>query len=791
MKTEIQIKLYQILVLLCITGFSFPVQSQQTNKVPQLGKSSVKEVIAAMTLEEKASLVVGGGINIPVAMRKNKAFLHMIPKPNTLASKTINPIPTTAGNTVEIPRLGIPCMVVNDGPAGLRMMSMEKKYACTAFPIGTLLASTWDKELVFKIGQSFGNDVLEYGVDVLLAPGMNIQRNPLCGRNFEYYSEDPLVSGKIAAAMVNGIQSLGVGTSIKHFVANNQETDREYVNTIVSERALREIYLEGFRIAVQEAHPWTVMSSYNLLNGYYTSERYDLITKVLRNDWGFNGLVMSDWNGGRNAVAQMKAGNDLLMPGPFQVDIILQAIKDGKLDEKILDKNVENVLNLILKTPRFKNYKYSENPNVEANGEMSRKIATEGMVLLKNDKDALPLATKIKNIALFGNASYQAYIGGSGSGFVGVASFVSLIDGLNNAGYVTDEPLKEIYKTYMKENAPTPKRGDIFESMLGGKKRAPEMLVDASMAEKMAEKYDLALITFGRSSGEGSDRKIENDFNLSDAEMFTLNTVSKAFHAKGKKIIVILNIGGVVETASWKSIPDAILLVWQPGQEAGNAITDVVTGKVNPSGKLAITFPNSYTDVPFATNFPGEEVKNDSVIKRKVIYKEGIYVGYRYYNTFGVKTSYEFGYGLSYTNFTYSNLKLSSNTFKDRITVTVDVKNTGRVAGKEVVQLYLSAPSKRLDKPESELKGFEKTRLLQPGESQAISFVLTPRELASFNTPNSSWDAEDGNYKVKIAASSNDIRLNDSFKLNKYLIVKKESIALTPPEKINELKPIK
>ena len=440
----------------------------------------------------------------------------MVAQPGTLAANTVNPVPGTAGNTIAIPRLGIPCIVVNDGPAGLRMIGGfgGQKYECTAFPVGTLLASSWDKDLIFKTGQAYGNDVLEYGVDILLAPGMNIQRNPLCGRNFEYYSEDPLLSGTIAAAMVNGIQSQGVGVSIKHFAANNQETDRQTVNTIVSQRALREIYLEGFRVASRESHPWTVMSSYNLLNGKYTSENYDLLTTVLRKEWGYNGLVMSDWGAGKDAVAQMKAGNDLLMPGPNQVNVIIQAVKDGKLDEKVLDRNVEDILNLIVKTPRFKNYKYSNKPNTVANAAMSRKAATEGMILLKNTDSALPFTEKTKSVALFGNTSYQAYLGGSGSGYVAVAYSVNLIDGLKNAGYVTDESLKEKYKTYMTENAP--KGGDMIANMMGGKKRAPEMAVTDSLAEEMAGKYDIAIFTLGRNSGEGEDRKLDNDFNLSN-----------------------------------------------------------------------------------------------------------------------------------------------------------------------------------------------------------------------------------------------------------------------------------
>lgn len=774
------------LIVLLLTACS-PIISLAQN-TPQLGKAPIPDIIKAMTLEEKASLVVGGGINIPLGLRKNKAFAAMVAQPGTLAANTVNPVPSTAGNTIAIPRLAIPCLVMNDGPAGLRMLGGlgGQKYECTAFPIGTLLASSWDKDLIFKTGQSFGNDILEYGVDIILAPGMNIQRNPLCGRNFEYYSEDPLVSGTIAAAMVKGIQSQGVGVSIKHFVANNQETDRQSVNTIVSERALREIYLKGFRIAIKESNPWTVMSSYNLLNGYYSSENKDLLVNVLRNDWGYKGLVMSDWGAGKDPVAQMKARNALLMPGPNQVDKIIQAVKEGKLDEKVLDRNVEDILNLIVKTPRFKNYKYSNKPNVMANAAMSRKAARAGMILLKNNNNALPLTEKIKRIAVFGNTSYQAYIGGSGSGYVAVTYSVNLIDGLKNAGYLTDELLKEKYTTYMKDNAP--KGGDMIANMMGGKKRASEMLLSDSLVEKMAENYDIAVFTVGRNSGEGEDRKVDNDFNLSATETTSISSICNAFHAKGKKVIVILNIGGVIETASWRNDPDAILLAWQPGMEAGNAITDIFSGKVNPSGKLAQTFPMSYADVPSRKNFPGIEVKNDSTIKREVIYEEGIYVGYRYYNTFNVKTAYEFGYGLSYTNFSYSPVKLNASTFNNKITATVTITNTGKVAGKEVVELYLSAPANKLDKPTEELKGFAKTGLLQPGKSQTITLALTPEDLASFDTSSSSWIAEAGKYTVKIGASSLNIKSAASFNLPKELVVEKDHKALTPQVTINELK---
>ena len=774
--------------------------------VPQLGKDPVAKVIAAMTLEEKVAIVVGGGMRMPGAPPSTAAAPQQA---NPVVGQTQDLVSGAAGTTVAIPRLGIPAMVVADGPAGLRISPTRQNdnttYYCTAFPVATLLASTWDVDLVNKVGQAMGNEVLEYGVDVILGPGMNIHRNPLCGRNFEYYSEDPLVTGKIGAAMVNGIESQGVGTSIKHYAANNAETNRNALNTIVSERALREIYLKGFGITVTEAQPWTIMSSYNLINGVYAPENHDLITKVLRNDWGFQGYVMTDWFGGRDPVAMMVAGNDLLMPGnPNQTKAILEAANTGKLDVKILDRNVERILNIILQTPRFKGYKFSNKPDLKAHAEVTRQAAAEGMVLLKNNS-VLPLPQEVKKIAAFGNTSYEIITGGTGSGDVNEAYSVALVEGLQNAGYTVNENLRSMYSGYLNAAKEGKQRSRGF--MMGSVPVA-ELTINSDIVNSMVNVTDAAIITIGRNSGEGYDRKDEEgDFELSSAEKDLINLVTTAYQAISKKVILILNVGGVVETASWKDIPDAILLAWQAGQETGNSIADVLSGKVNPSGKLASTFPVNYKDVPSAKNFPGKVTEQAQVQPAntdagmaggfmrpraaEVTYEEGIYTGYRYYNTFNVPVSYEFGYGLSYTTFEYSNPILSAAKFNKQMTITVDIKNSGKVPGKEIVQLYLSAPSVRIDKPESELKGFAKTRLLQPGEVQTISFTIDEKSLASFNPPTSSWVADAGQYTVKIGASSKDIRQTASFTLGKYLNVDKESVALVPKEKINELIPEK
>jgi beta-glucosidase len=754
---------------------------------PQLGKSPLKDVIAAMTTEEKVSLVVGmgmslGTVDLPVVSEEDK--------------KAPEKVAGAAGRTHAIPRLGIPSLTLSDGPAGVRIRPIRdgdttKTYYATGFPIATLLASSWDTDLVNRVGVAAGGEVRDYGIDVLLAPAMNIQRNPLGGRNFEYYSEDPLIAGKMAAAFVNGVESNGVGTSLKHFAANNQEFNRMQSDSIVSERALREIYLKGFEIAVKESQPWTVMSSYNLINGTYTSQSQDLLTTLLRGEWSFRGVVMSDWWGGNNAVEQMIAGNDLLMPGFLkQSQEIVNAINNGTLRKEVLDQNVERVLNMILQSPTFKNENYSNAPDLKSHAEIAREAATEGMVLLKNDNGALPLARSAR-VALFGNSSYDLIAGGTGSGDVNKKYVVSLFEGLAGAGFSLDESLKQNYTQFIKEQKakrpPTP--WFLMPPPIA------EMPIAMDRLEQFTNATDVAVITIGRNSGEFIDRKVENDFTVSTSERDFIENVSKAFHAKGKKVLVVLNVGGPIEIATWRSLADAILLAWQPGQEGGNSIADVLSGKVNPSGKLAITFPVAYSDVPSAATFPGKELIGQPNLSTspfsgkpaEAAYEEGIYVGYRYYNTFNIKPAYDFGYGLSYTTFSYGKVNMSSNKFADKVTVSVAVQNTGRMPGKEVVQLYISAPKQKLSKPKSELRAFAKTRLLKPGESQTISFTLTAKDLASYDSSSSSWIAEAGPYTVEVAASSSDIKSSGKIELAKDLVVSKSQKLLAPRVSIKEL----
>lgn len=764
------------------------------DKVPQLGKASVDQVVAAMTLDEKVKLLVGTGM---------AGFTGE----NAVVGETGSLVPGAAGTTYPIPRLGIPAIVLADGPAGLRIQPIRKgddnTYYCTAFPVGSLLASTWNTELVELVGQAMGNEVLEYGADILLAPALNIHRNPLCGRNFEYYSEDPVLSGKMAAAMTKGVQSNGVGVSLKHYAANNQETNRMGNDSRLTPRALREIYLKGFEIAVKESAPWTIMSSYNLINGQYASESRDLQTTILRDEWGFTGTVMTDWFGGKDASAQVYAGNDLLMPGsPKQIRDIVEAVQNGTLAEADVNTNVKRILELVLKSPRFKGYNYSNKPDLKAHAAVTRQSAAEGMVLLKNNNSTLPLASSVKKIAAYGITSYDFIAGGTGSGDVNEAYTVSLVEGLEKAGYILDIGLMVSYEKYIQEenakNAPDP--NDKMAAFMP-KSRPGEFIPNTTELNKQATNADVALITIGRTSGEFLDRKIAGDFELTKEEQNLITAVSKVFRSKGKKTIVILNIGGVIETASWKEIPDAILLAWQAGQEGGNSVADVLSGKVSPSGKLTMTFPVNYTDAASSTNFPiNYPTSNQSDLMKGrddsekewvrnidyTVYQEDIYVGYRYFNTFNKAVSYPFGYGLSYTSFEYGHAKV--NKADGAFTVTVEVKNTGNAIGKEVVQLYVSAPASPLGKPSLELKAFAKTKELKRGEVQTLTMPVAIADLASYDANRSAWVTDKGTYKLSIGSSLENIKATLEVAITEVEEWKTNDV-LKPQEPIAVLKP--
>ena len=730
---------------------------------PQLREDNVEEVLKAMTLQEKATLLVGGARSAIV---------------NGVTTGVAANVPGAAGNTRPIERLGIPSTVLADGPAGLRIQPTRQgdsnTYYCTGFPVGTLLASSWDVDLVKSMTRAMGNEVLEYGVDVLLAPGMNIHRNPLCGRNFEYFSEDPLLSGKMAAAYVKGIQSNGVGTSIKHYAANNQETNRNEDDAVISQRALREIYLKNFEIAVKEAQPWTVMSSYNKLNGDYTQQSEGLLTTVLRDEWGFTGIVMTDWGNKAGTVKSAKAGNDLMEPGnQNEIDRIVAGVQDGTISQEELDRNVRNMLNYIVRTPRFKGYQFSNKPDLKAHAALARRVAGESVVLLRNEA-ALPLKGTEK-VALYGVSSVDFVAGGTGSGDVNKAYVVNMVEGMRNAGFTLDKSLVDYYYAYKAyDKAQKGLNNSGFSWFFSRKLSEVAIPADAIAAESKAN--DVAVVVLGRNAGEGADRKMMDDFELTAVERELLQNVSTSFHAKGKKVIVVLNVGGVIETNSWKNLVDAIVLPWSPGQEGANAVADVLIGKVNPSGKLPMTFPVNFMDHPSSANFPYNYQQGASRAfswgprqPQKDVdytnYEEGIWVGYRHFVTRGVEVSYPFGFGLSYTTFAYSKptVKAVDDGFQASITVT----NTGSVAGKEVVELYVSAPAGGLDKPARELKAFAKTRELKPGESQILTLKVSAYELASFNEAASAWEAAAGNYKVQFGASVDDIRATAAFTLKK------------------------
>ena len=726
-----------------------------------------EEVMAKMSLEDKAHFVIGTGME---GFSGDEAVI----------GATKNLVPGAAGTTYPLDSLGIPAIVLADGPAGLRIDPTREgdsaTYYCTHFPIGTLLASTWNTKLVEEVGIAMGQEVKEYGADVLLAPALNIMRNPLCGRNFEYYSEDPVVAGKTAAAYIKGIQKNDVGTSIKHFAANNQETNRMGNDAHMSQRALREIYLKGFEIAIKESKPWTVMTSYNYINGVYTSESKDLVQTILRDEWGYEGTVMTDWFGGKDGAVQMWAGNDMLQPGKKeQFDSIVAGVKSGKLAEADLDRNVSRILNLIEKTPRYQGYKFSNKPDLKAHAEVTRQSAAEGMVLMKNEK-ALPFAESIKNVALYGNTSYEFIAGGTGSGNVNHAYVVSLLDGMKNGGYAVSDDLKQAYELFWNDyrkareaeiakiEKTDPQKAMMMRFLPSG--LPAEKLFTVAELEAQAAKADIAVLTIGRISGEFFDRK-SSDFNLNDSERKLLEQVCETYHKAGKQVVVLLNIGGVIETASWKELPDAILCAWQAGQEGGNSVVDVLSGKQSPSGKFTMTWPVKFTDAYSSKNFPVDQTaKLDfmNTVERGNVknvdwtdYEEDIYVGYRYFDSFEVPVSYPFGFGLSYTTFDYSDAKIAEK--GDAYEVTVTVKNSGEREGKEVVELYISAPdNKAANKPVKELKAFAKTKNLKPGESETLKLSVKAADLASFDEASSSWVVAEGEYQFLIAASSQDIK---------------------------------
>ncbi len=674
---------------------------------------NVDSIISQMTLEEKAALCTGAS--------------HW--------------------TTTPVKRLGVPEMTMSDGPHGVRRVAdihsiADESLPATCFPTASCLASTWDVDLLHKMGEALAEECIALNVDVLLGPGTNMKRSPLGGRNFEYFSEDPFLAGELAASLIDGIQSRGVGTSLKHYATNNQEFQRFTISSEVDERTLREIYLPAFEKAVKKAKPWTVMCAYNKLNGEYCSEQHYLLTDILKNEWGFKGFVVSDWGAVHDRVASLKGGLDLEMPGPQEqrVKAVVEAVRSGKLDEAILDESVRRILNIVFKakeTPKTGSF------DVDVHNELAHKIAAEGMVLLKNN-GLLPLKGN-QHIAVIGRSAENAHFQGGGSSHVNATKVAVPFKELKARAGDAELTYAEGYST---DNS---FRKD---------------LIDQSVS--LAQSADVAVLYVALPSFKESEGYDRPDLDLTDQQVALIKAVSKV----QPNTIVVLNNGAPVVMGSWIDDVAAVLEGWMMGQAGGQAIADVLFGKVNPSGKLAETFPIKLEDTPAHINWPGGA--------GKVNYGEGLFIGYRYYDAKQMPVQFPFGFGLSYTTFTYSNAKVSAETFKDKdgLTVTVRVTNTGKVAGKEIVQVYVHDVKSLLVRPEKELKGFAKVEL-QPGETKSVSIQLDFRSFAYYHPQYKQWITEDGDFDILIGASATDIRQTLTVRLESTLslpcILNKES----------------
>ena len=653
----------------------------------------IKSIISKMTLEEKAALCTGA----------------------------------SNWSTTPVERLGIPEMIVSDGPHGVRRVadvrSMgQKSLPATCFPTASCTASTWDVDLIKQMGIALAEECIALNVDVLLGPGVNMKRSPLNGRNFEYFSEDPFLAGELAANFINGIQSKGVGTSLKHYAANNQEFQRFSISAEIDERTLREIYLPAFEKAVKQAQPWTVMCSYNKVNGTFASEHHQLLTEILKEEWGFEGLVVSDWGAVRNRVSALKAGLDWEMPGPqdLRVKAVVEAVRSGDLSEATLDESVRRILRIVFKAKETA--KGNDTFDVDAHHELASKIATEGVVLLKND-GLLPLKDH-QHIAVIGRSAETAHFQGGGSSHINPTKVAMPYKELQARAENAELTYAEGYPT---DNS--------FQ----------QGMIDDAV--KLAQSADVALLYIALPTFKESEGYDRHDLDLTLQQIALIKAVSKA----QPKTVVVLNNGAPVAMSEWIDDVSAVLEGWMMGQAGGAALADILFGRVNPSGKLAETFPLKLTDTPSHINWPGGA--------GKVHYGEGIFIGYRYYDAKEIPVLFPFGHGLSYTTFEYSNAKVSSNNFKDvdGLTVTVDVKNTGKLAGKETVQVYVHDQKSDLIRPVKELKGFAKVEL-QPGETKTVSIHLDFRAFAYYHPEHKQWITEDGGFDILIGASSADIR---------------------------------
>lgn len=663
-----------------------------------------KDLISQMTLKEKASLCSG------------KDFWHL----------------------KSIERLGLPEIMVCDGPHGLRKQNAENKkvgignsYPATCFPTAVTTACSWDRDLIYKMGQALAEECLQHGVSVLLGPGVNMKRSPLCGRNFEYFSEDPELAGEMGAAFIAGVQSKGIGTSLKHFAGNSQEMKRMTSNSIIDERALREIYLRAFEKAVKKSQPWTVMNAYNLLNGTYCSENDWLQNKVLRDEWGFKGAVVSDWGAVNDRVAGLNAGNDLEMPSSGGVNDakIVEAVKCGVIDETTLDERVDKLIDIILKGAANKKpgYKF----DVKAHTLLSRQIAEQSMVLLKNDGNILPLKrVEGEYVAVIGAFADNPRYQGAGSSIINPTMIDSGRRAFNNS------PISV-------------KFADGYDRS-GKRKNEDAYITEACNLAKNASKAVVFIGLTDDYESEGFDR---STMKLPDGHNRLVEAVSRV----NDNVIVVLEGGSPVEMP-WADDVKAILNAYLGGQSVAPAIVDVLTGKANPCGKLAETYPVCLKDTPTSFRYP------DS--KEDVQYRESIFIGYRYYDKVERNVRFPFGFGLSYTSFEYSDIKLKKKnlTKGEGAKVTFTIKNTGDVAGSEIAQVYVAKPESKIFRAPKELKGFVKIHL-DPGEEKKVSVELDDRAFAFWNTATEDWCVESGEYKILVGASSRDIRLEAAAKM--------------------------
>jgi beta-glucosidase len=653
--------------------------------------------------------------------------LHAIIGHMTLEEKAALCTGASMLTTTPIERLGVPEIIVSDGPHGVRRApdahapQGAQTLPATCFPTASCLASTWNINLIYALGQALGEECLALNVDVLLGPGVNMKRTPLGGRNFEYFSEDPYLAGEMAASLINGVQSTGVGASLKHFAANNQEYERFRISAEIDERTLREIYLPAFETAVKKAQPWIVMCAYNKINGVYGSENRWLLSDVLKDEWGFEGLVVSDWGAVHDRVAALNGGLDLEMPGPkdHRVQAVIDAVRNGQLDEAVLNEAVRRILRIAFKaaaTPKGGTF------DIDAHHALARRIAAEGMVLLKNN-GLLPLKNP-QRIAVIGRAAANAHFQGGGSSHVNPTKVAVPFEELQVLA-----PQAEL--TYA-EGYPT---DNTFR----------QSLIDEAVV--LAKAADVALLYVALPSFKESEGYDRADLDLTEQQVALI----KAVAAIQPNTIVILNNGAPVAMSAWIDDVAAVLEAWLMGQAGGGAIADVLFGRVNPSGKLAETFPLKLSDTPAYLNFPGGH--------GEVRYGEGLFIGYRYYDTKEMPVLFPFGYGLSYTTFAYSNHKVSASTFKDTdgLKVSADVTNTGKVAGKEIVQVYVHDQKSELVRPGKELRGFAKVEL-QPGETKTVTIPLDFRAFAYYHPGYQQWITEDGAFDILVGASSADIR---------------------------------